>query len=232
MKQFVTDGIILGRINYAEADRIITFLTPDHGKVKAYAKAVRKSKSKLAGGIELFSVSTLTFIVGRGEINTLVSSRLIKHYGSIVKDMQRTHHAYEAIRLVNKSTEDAAERAYFNLLRDGFAALDDPKLDPSLAMLWFEMQLLKLSGHAPNLTTDIAGAKLKETTSYNFYLDHMRFAPKEAKQGKYSANHIKFLRLGFQAARPQLLNQVKGVENLTAESQPLVQTMLKSFVRI
>jgi DNA repair protein RecO (recombination protein O) len=72
MKRFKTNGIILARTNYGEADRIITFLTPDHGKVKVIAKAVRKSKSKLAGGIELFSISQISFIIGRGEINTLV----------------------------------------------------------------------------------------------------------------------------------------------------------------
>lgn len=232
MKQFISDGILLSRTNYAEADRIITFLTPGHGKVKAYARGVRKSKSKLAGGIELFSVSTLTFIVGRGEISTLASSRLVKHYGNIVKDLDRTSRAYEVIKLINRSTEDAVEGSYFTLLREGFAALDDPKLDSELTMLWFEMQLLKLSGHAPNLATDITGAKLKEATSYNFYLDHMRFAPKEAKEGKFKANHIKFLRLGFQASSPLLLNKVRGVENLISESQPLIRTMLQSFVRV
>jgi DNA repair protein RecO (recombination protein O) len=51
MRQFRTQAIILNRTDYGEADRIISFLTPDHGKVKAIAKAVRKSKSKLAGGI-------------------------------------------------------------------------------------------------------------------------------------------------------------------------------------
>lgn len=231
-RQFVTKGIVLTRTDYGEADRIITFLTPDHGKVKALAKSVRKSKSKLAGGLELFSVSELTFIVGRGEINTLISSRLVKHYGNIVKDLDRTQAAYGALKLLDRATEDQPEEGYFNLLQSSLAALDDSGLDPQLTLLWLNMQLLKLSGHAPNLTTDITGAKLKESTSYNFYLDHMRFAPKEAKEGKYSANHIKFLRLGFHATQPKMLSKIKAAENLITETQPLIQTMLQSFVRV
>src|SRR3989338_4307269 len=118
MKRFVTKGIILSRTDYGEADRILTFLTNDHGKVRAIAKAVRKSKSKLAGGIELFSVSEITIVEGRGEVKTLISTRLVKHYGDIVKDLERTHQAYEFMSMLNKATEDAAEPAYFELLQE------------------------------------------------------------------------------------------------------------------
>ena len=232
MKQFSTKGIVLSRTDYQEADRILTFLTPDHGKVRAIAKGVRKSRSKLAGGIELFSVSELTLIIGRGEINTLISTRLVKHYSRIVKDIDRTQAGYEIIKMINKATEDAAEPAYFELLRAAFEALDDPELEPALTFLWFNMQLLKLSGHAPNLQTDITGAKLAPSATYEFHLDRMRFTPKLAEEGLFTANHIKFLRLGFGAQRPQTLRRVEDMDKLTTTVQPLVQTMLKSFVRI
>jgi len=231
MRSYKTQGIILTRTDFAEADRIITFLTPDHGKVRAIAKGVRKSRSKLAGGIELFSVSDLSLIIGRGEINTLISTRLVKHYDHIVKNLQHTEIGYELIKLINKATEDAAEGAYFELLKQAFEGLDDIKLDPQLTFLWFNMQLLKLSGHEPNLQTDITGAKLAPSATYEFHLDRMRFAPKRAAAGPFTANHIKFLRLGFGAARPHTLRRVHGINQLAETAQPLVQTMLKSFVR-
>jgi DNA repair protein RecO (recombination protein O) len=232
MKQYRTQGIVLTRTDYAEADRILTFLTPDHGKVRAIAKGVRKSKSKLAGGIELFSVSDLSLIIGRGEVNTLISTRLVEHYGNIVKDLKRTEVGYELIRLSNKATEDGPEPAYFNLLKSAFEALDDTKLDPQLTFLWFNMQLLKLSGHEPNLKTDISGRPLATSATYEFHLDRMRFTPKLSKEGLFTANHIKFLRLGFDAGGPRVLQRVSGVERLAESAQPLVQTMLQSFVRI
>ena len=232
MKQFTTQGIVLTRTDYGEADRILTFLTPDHGKVKAMAKSVRKSNSKMAGGIEMFSVSDLTVIVGRGQINTLISARLAKHYGNIVKDLERTSAAFKAVRMVHRSTEDATEPAYFSLLIDAFEALDDIKLHPEITSLWFEMQLLKLTGHAPNLSTDTNGGKLKESVSYNFYHDRMRFAPRQSKDGHFTARHIKFLRLGFSTHGPHVLSKVENVNDLASITQPLVQTMLKSYVRI
>ncbi|MBI5466456.1 MAG: DNA repair protein RecO [Candidatus Kerfeldbacteria bacterium] len=232
MNSFNTRGIILTRTDYAEADRILTFLTPSHGKLKAIAKGVRKSKSKLAGGIELFCVSDLTVITGRGDIGTLISTRLFKNYSNIVKDLDRTGAGYELIRMINKSTEDGSEETYFNLLNSAFMALNDTQLDPQVTSLWFSMQLLKLAGHTPNLHTDSHGAKLKSSGTYDFHMDRMQFTPEPSQQGAFSANHIKFMRIGFAASKPQILHKIQGVGSMVNTTRPLVQTMLKSFVRV
>lgn len=230
MRQFRTQGIVLARTDYAEADRIITFLTPDHGKVDAIAKGVRKNKSKLAGGIELFSISDLSLIVGRSEIYTLVSSRLIKHYGNIVKDLDRTALAYEVIKRLNRATEDAAEKAYFDLLSSAFAALDDESVGIALIELWFNMQLLKLTGHTPNLSTDTSGKKLQADKHYSFDFDKMAFWP--SNDGSFGVDHIKFLRLGFGPHSAHALNKVSGHKELETSLLPLIKAMLQAHIRL
>src|ERR1035437_5796157 len=141
MKQFVTKGIILTRTEFGEADRIITLLTPDHGKLHLMAKGVRRIKSKLAGGIELFSVSSITYVLGRGELGTLISTRLIKHYHNIVKDIDRTMLGYDFIKCLNKVTEDDPGAEYFDFLDRTFEALDDAKISAAIIKLWFDIQL-------------------------------------------------------------------------------------------
>jgi DNA repair protein RecO (recombination protein O) len=232
IKHINTSGIILTRTNFGEADRIITFITPDHGKVRAIAKAVRKSKSKLAGGIELFSVSELGLINGRGEIRTLIHSRLITHYGNIVKNLERTQLAYELMRITNKATEDAAESEYFNLLNEGLGALDNHDIDVHIIETWFYMRLLKLSGHGPNLHEDIDGEKLDIKSTYNFNIDRMCFALAQSGQGMFNCSHIKLLRLGFSAQKPSLLQRVQYSDDVLPTIQPLVQAMLKTHVRL
>src|SRR3990167_4881904 len=230
MKRFVTKGIVLARTDYGEADRILTFLTPDHGKVKAIAKGVRKSKSKLAGGIELFSVSHISILVGRGEINTLMSTRLEKHFGNIVKEVEHTKTGYEFIRLINKATAEQPEEAYFNLLKMGLANLDDLETDHQLTDILFKMQLLKLAGHSPNLRSDAAGQKLEAASSYNFSFDKMCFI--SDKKGRFKSRHIKFLRLGFSDNSPKALSRINGLEKIIKTCQPLVQTMLQTHLSI
>lgn len=62
-----TRAIVLRRTNYGESDRILNLLTPE-GKVAVLAKGVRKEKSRLAGGIELFSISDVVIHQGRSNL--------------------------------------------------------------------------------------------------------------------------------------------------------------------
>jgi DNA repair protein RecO (recombination protein O) len=229
MNQISTQAIILRRTDYGEADRILTLLTPDHGKLTLMARGVRRIKSKLAGGIELFSVSDIQFIRGRGEIGTLVSTRLIHHYGNIITDVNRTMLGYDLIAQLHKATEDAPEAEYFELLRQAFIALDDAEIDIDLIRLWFTMQLLRLSGHTPNLQTDTSGAKLTADRRYTFSLDDMTFAVHP--DARFGADDIKFLRVGFAGNRPQVMQKITGLDKLVESVYPLVQTMAQTYIR-
>lgn len=228
MNRYNTEGIILARTNYGEADRILTFLTPDHGKVQAIAKGVRRQKSKLAGGLELFSVSHLTLLVGKSEINTLISTKLKKHYSHIPTNLERTDAAYEMIKLITKSTADHPEAAYFELLVSGFEALDNLQLDYRLGQLWYGLHLLKLTGHSPNLRTDSNGSKLEPGGSYDFDAEAMCFNP--AKNGHYSANHIKLLRLAQGAATSAVLTKLSGYEELIEQDTQHIQQLSQKYL--
>ena len=65
-----TKAIVLRRTNYGEADRILTLLTP-LGQRNAIARGVRREKSRLAGGIELFAVSDVVLHRGKGSLYTM-----------------------------------------------------------------------------------------------------------------------------------------------------------------
>ena len=78
-KDYRTLGIILRRTNYGEADRILNIITP-RGKISAIAKAARKSKSKLAGGIEMFAKVDLNLHQGKSEFAIVTSAKMVKSY--------------------------------------------------------------------------------------------------------------------------------------------------------
>lgn len=230
MKQLLTTGIILSRTDYGEADRILTVLTPDKGKLRLMARGVRRVKSKLAGGIELFSTSHITYIEGKSELGTLISTRLVRHYGHIVQDIDRVQLGYELIKLLNKATEDHPEGEYYQLLEQAFAALDDPEITPQLIKTAFEARLVRLAGHTPNLTTDTDGRKLDPETAYGFDHDAMAFVPRDS--GAYDAGHIKTLRLLFADHQLTDLAKVRGIDEQLTATAPLVRTMLTSYVRV
>ncbi|MDL2363365.1 MAG: DNA repair protein RecO [Patescibacteria group bacterium] len=229
MNQLTSKGIVLTRTDYGEADRIITLLTPEAGKLRLMARGVRKQKSKLAGGIELFSVSDVTYIHGRGAIQTLISARLLTHFGNIVSSIERVQLGYELLKMLNKATEDQPEPEYFDLLQAGLHALDQTLIGTKLIQTWFEAQLLRLSGHSPNLHTDVVGNKLVADAKYSFDFESMSFA--SLPDGLYSAAHIKTLRLLFSHHQPEVLHQVQGIEATLQTIAPMVSAMRTTYIR-
>lgn len=209
MNQFVTIGVVLKRVNFGEADRIITFLTPDHGKITAMARGVRKVKSKLAGGIELFSESHLTIIKGKGEIDTLVSTRLKVHYGHIVGNLDRTNSGYEFLKIIDKVTEEDCEKAYYDLVVACFAQLNYTDVEPAIVQVWFYARLLSLTGHTPELSEDVNGDQLEEGSMYLFDFASGRF--QGTKADGYGADTIKLLRLLYRHT-PDQLSRINGIE--------------------
>jgi DNA repair protein RecO (recombination protein O) len=230
MKQIVTTAIILSRTDYGEADRILTLLTPDHGKLRLMAKGVRRVKSKLAGGIELFSVSDIAFIRGRGDIGTLISSRLVTYYANIVKDITRTMLGYELIKMLNRETEDEPEEEYFDLMEQAFAALNDPTVGVDLVRLWFTAQLLSVSGHMPNLTHEVDGTKLQAGRTYEFSYDDSSFISRP--DAIFTTDDIKFLRILFSGTSPVVMSKVQGANGLAQRNAPLVKAMAGQYIRI
>lgn len=222
MKQQTSPAIVLRRTNYGEADRIVTFLTPI-GKVKAIVKGVRRSKSKLAGGIELFSESTITFLETRGDLQRIVSTRLEVHWDGIIGDLQRMMFGYEAMKLLDKVIEDEAEREYYELLKSTLGALAEPNIPLSAIEVWFYLRLLKQLGHEPNLKTDNKGARLEGERLYTFSVDDMCFVP--SSQGNFKAEHIKLLRLGLTHVIG-VYRQVKNIKELTESLQPLFRQLI------
>ena len=229
MKPILTQGIVLTRVNYQEADRILTLLTTDQGKLRVIAKGVRKIKSKLAGGVELFSESELSVIRGKGEVGTLVSSRLIKHYETIVKDIDRTMYAYEFLKVMNKITEDNAEQEYYQVTSDVLAALDNAAIQLHLVKMWADMQLLAITGHQPNTERDTSGNVLTQDASYDF--DSSNLAFEKRPDGLYNAAHIKVLRLAVSQPIEKLAS-VGGIEPYIESCQHFAQAMRRSVLHV
>ncbi|MDQ3065319.1 MAG: DNA repair protein RecO [bacterium] len=226
MKHESANGIILRRINYGEADRIITFLTAEFGKIRAIAKGVRKQKSKMAGGIELFSVSELQFIKGKGDIDTLMSTRLIKHYGNVVKDLERTQLAYDFLKIIDKTVEDTAGNEYFMVLHESIAALDNVNLPITLSEMSFDMRVLQLLGQVPNFGVDSLGNPLDELAQYEFDFESVSFVA--SPSGQFNKNHLKVLRLMAHNS-PQSMASVQGIGRLVDELKPMVRNLFSYY---
>lgn len=209
-----TKAIVLKRVDYGDSDRIITVLTPDSGKLSLLAKGVKKLKSKLAGGIELFSVIDVGYINGRGEVGRLTSSRLDEHYGNIINDINRVQLGYEILRTIDRILEDHVESTYFYLLCQLLRLLNESDVSLVKIELYFKTRMLALAGHTPSLHLDENSNPLEEDKRYNFNV--MTMGLSLANSGKLNATHIKLLRLLFDQGSSDAIFRVK-VNNIVEE---------------
>lgn len=222
MRTFHTEAIILRRTNFGEADRILNVLTPDMGKLSAIAKGVRKSKSKLAGGLELFATCDIGIMEGRSEMGVVTSARLIKFYGGILRQYERMQLGYELIKIINKTAETVGESDFYYLLRDSFAYLDEPSIDYTIVELWFRLRFATLLGRGLNLATGADGNRLEAEARYNFDFYDMVFT--HHPSGRFTSEHVKFLRLAH-AKTPAILRQVSGLESVLEDCLWLVRSI-------
>ncbi len=186
-----TFGYVLRRTNYGEADRILNIITPS-GKVSAIARGVRKEKSKLAGGVEMFSLVDLTIHKGKGELGIITSAKMVRFYGNILKDLNRVEIASSFLKKINAVSENSDSEEFFDILGQSLVGLNNGD-DTKLVETWFLLNLTRAIGEEMNLYRDSNGKKLESKSRYVW--DYMQMCFFEKENGDYGENEIKVLRL-------------------------------------
>jgi len=228
MKHVTTKAIILRRLNFEEADRILTVITPEHGKVSLFAKGARKHKSRLAGGLELFSVSDIVYIDGKSDLKTIVSTRLDRFFKNVVSSgVQTTMLGYEFLKLVDLNTQDSCDADFYFLIEHALQALDDGE-DITLIKAWFYTQILRLSGRGVNVAEQISGAPFTEGATYAFDIDNMGFIEKTG--APFLPKHIKFLRLLGKVSTPAHILRIENADALARDVVSMLELSVQAEV--
>ncbi len=206
-KDLHTKAFVLRRTNYAETDRVINLITPE-GKISAMAKGVRKEKSKLAGGIELFCLIDVVIHQGRNEFGMLTSAKMLQYYENIVIDLQKLELGSMVLKQVSRAAEHGDSPEYFSLVEQTMPALNG-KTNLELIESWFLLNLARVSGEELNLHRDTKGNKLEPNQTYVW--DNLESALKPQVGGNIGANEIKLMRLML-SSKLELVSHVKNLE--------------------
>ncbi len=207
-----TKAYVLRRTNYGEADRILNLITPE-GKISAIAKGVRKPKSKLAGGVEMFSLVEVNLHQGRGDLMTVTSARMLEYYGNLITNYDLLEMATMMLKKISLAAEAVETNDFFAIADIALKNLNNG-VDLRLVESWFLLNLLKASGEEANLYRDGSGEKLDAAKRYNYYPQESAFVWSE--QGEFGAEEIKLLRLML-ASDLAVVARVKNIEQYLPE---------------
>jgi DNA repair protein RecO (recombination protein O) len=151
---FTTDALVIGSMRYREADRIVTLYTRDRGRLSAVAKGVRRTKSKVGGRLEPFSLVRVSLHAGRGTLYTVLGVDTVRTFQGVRDELFRMEEGARLLTAVRHlfPGEEASAPA-FNLLVRGMARLAEAEdaATASGVVLATRLKLLVLLGYAPEL---------------------------------------------------------------------------------
>lgn len=154
------EGVVLRVQKLGEADRIITLLTRRHGRVRAVAKGVRRTRSKFGATVEPFSHVDLQLYAGRS-LDIVVQAESLTAYGEhLVSDYGRYTAGTAVLETAERLTAEEREPSLrlFLLVVGALRALVGggadgvPARDPSLVLDAFLLRAMSVAGYAPALS--------------------------------------------------------------------------------
>src|SRR2546423_4851093 len=152
MPTYRADAIVLRRLDYGEADRILTILSREHGKFSAIAKGARRGKARNGSALDLFSHSKMMLAKGRN-LDVVAQVERTGDVRNISGDLKRTAYASLVAEVVDKVLEDRHPvDDIFELVVSTLGRLNAPERSSRADAAWFLMRLLDLLGYQPQLS--------------------------------------------------------------------------------
>jgi DNA repair protein RecO (recombination protein O) len=150
MSLFRDQGVVLRTIRLGEADRIVTIMTEQHGKVRAVAKGVRRTASKFGARLEPLSHVAFLAWQGRSDLDIVNQAEVIDTFRTIREDLDRTSAAISMLEVVDQvGQERHANPQLYEMLVGALRVLDEA--DTVMVAPAFFLKVLALEGSAPVL---------------------------------------------------------------------------------
>ena len=146
----VTPAIVLRSWPFGESDKIVCFLTENHGKVTGIAKGAKRSRRRFVNSLEPFSLVNLRFQDRlQRDLAFIIASDLARSYKQLASSLEKISFASYMVEITDGLIGEREETCLvFRHLRDGLSYLVEN--GASLRFLTaFELKLLRLAGYQP-----------------------------------------------------------------------------------
>ncbi|MCK5490452.1 MAG: DNA repair protein RecO [Candidatus Pacebacteria bacterium] len=165
MSTYKTQGIIIKRSHFGEANLLLDVYTKEYGKIQVVARSARKAKGKLKGHLEIFLMTDIILAHGKN-IDTVINSTVEENFLNFRKNLKISLGAYYALELINKMTiQHHKDERVFEVLKKELYFLDYVASEAStgeckvsevvkkyyLSLLFLQINMLSLSGFHPEV---------------------------------------------------------------------------------
>lgn len=199
MKTISSPAIILHHSDYGDSDRIVTFLTPEFGRLKGFARSARKSRKRFGAALESFADVQLHWVLRRsGELVSLRDAELVSLRNGLRRNLETVILASYGCELTEALfDESGVGLEVFELLRAFLDHLDDQGFSVE-ARLLFELRILSIAGYVPHLEhcAQCFGALPNGQVSFSAVKDGSLCMACDGKHSQFKVNRMTLGTLG------------------------------------
>ncbi len=156
MKHLKTEALVIRSQNYSEADKLLTLLTLERGKVPAIARGACKTKSKLAASVQLFTRGDFLLYMGK-TLATVTQGEIQESFHSLRYDLFKYAYGQYFCELTGRVLEEGEPCPQeYRLLLSSLEAMNNDTAYLEVLARSFELKLLKILGYPPYLECCLA----------------------------------------------------------------------------
>ena len=153
VRNYQDTAVVIRQHKLGEADRIITFLTAEHGLVRAVAKGIRRTRSKFGAKLEPFTHVDVNFYPGRN-LDIVTGVHTLHPFSEVMaQDYNRYTTACAVLETAERlaGEERVPEKQLYRLTVGALEALAADRRERQLILDAFLLRAMGAAGWAPAL---------------------------------------------------------------------------------
>lgn len=183
-----TKGLVVKEFALNDADKMLTLITADYGKISVSARNARKSGSRSSYGTQVLTYGEYVLFKGKSGFS-LNSCDILAHYYDLSSDLVGFTHAAHMLDMAGDATHDPqASAQILRLLLYGLQALRKGR-NPLLVSAAFALKLMQLTGYPPHITS-CARCHLTDMEEIRFSFNQCGFVCEACSKGDTTAQLI------------------------------------------
>lgn len=151
-----TEALVLRGVDFSQTSRIVTFLSPNRGRLACIAKGVRRPKSGQAAALDTFNRVEIGFVWKDSRaVQTLTECAALDHFAALKSDLDRSSHGSVALEIASRVAHEnePSEDLYVSLV-EGLTALSGARgAQIDIVACRVVLRLLAAAGFAPTTET-------------------------------------------------------------------------------
>jgi DNA repair protein RecO (recombination protein O) len=150
VKQFEDEAVVLRTYKSGESDRVVVLWTRAHGKVRVFAKGIRKTTSRLGGTLEALAHVRVDLAETRGDLYVARHVEHLERLSTLRSSYDRINAGYAVVEVVDAiPSDDVPDEGIFELLVRVLLTLDNEQFHPALVPASFFLRLMAHDGSEP-----------------------------------------------------------------------------------